>query len=467
MKGSVSFLPVEHDPWADAERNLPSGDLGLSQGPMSWTDWLPFVKEAVKIYGKEKLGEMLGAVTAPGDALTGKLDPGTPEGLRRVQALAGLAMGGPGAPKGGLASGLKLGKLSDEQLLKELDVPKSAWYEHPHSEPLTSHPATYGMSEQEARAAGELLEALKLYPNLYKSPAEAIKGLEDFVEPHEIPHFESAAKKLEDWAGPHGFKFEAEPTVAPELPVDLSAPKVEPKSSNEFAYNKRPSVPIEEALYPINWGDLHSTVARPGQTATGPYAENLRRAEALGFNTNFPIYHGAANTKVKAPETPAEGLWGPKAEEYHAFLDPKDINEDFEPGIFTADTPEIAGMYSGGSDAPQLQGQTFPLFANPKKTLAVDWRAVSPNGSYSGDVMHRLIKEAHKKKADALVVQGLGDVGGLQNQYIFLRPNVLRSQFARFDPKYAESANLTRSGGLGALPLFVPVDHDPFAEPSQ
>lgn len=448
MKGSVSFLPVQHDPFAD----LPKGELGARQGPMSWTDWLPFVKEAVKLYGKEKLGEVLGAVTAPGEAIAGRLDPMTPEGLRRVQTLAGLAMAGPPVPKSAIASGFHL--------------PES--YIHPQNTPFTSHPALSGMNEPEIRAAGELLEMMKQYG--YQTPQEAAKVVSEMAESSEVPHFESAAKKLEEWSGPHGFKFQEEPKelseefmMANELgPWAPKEPEPLPKS-NPFAYNQRPATPIEEAFYPVNWADLHSTIARPGQTATGQYAENLRRAESLGFNTNFPLFHGAAQTKVKAPEAPAEGLWGPKAEEFHSFLDPAH-EKDFERGIFTSDAPEVASLYSGGSDAPQLQGQTFPLFANPKTTLAVDWPSIAGQPSYDPSLMHRVIEAAHEKGADALIVQGMGDVGGLQNQYIFLKPNVLRSPFARFDPKFAESANLTRSGGLG-LPLLVPVDHDPFAEP--
>lgn len=506
MKGSVSFLPVNHDPWAD----LPKGELGASQGPMSWTDYLPFVKEAIKIYGKEKLGEILGAVTAPGEALAGRLDPGTPEGLKRVQALAGLAMGGPAKPSGAMGAGwqfphdLALGYWSKSPThkdafdlvshmketgksiqeaaqdlgasektvgkLQNVFMPKPEKYSHPHNASWSEHPATYGMSEPEVRAAEELLESMKLYPDQYKSPKEAILGLGDFVAPHELPHFESATKKLEDWAGPHGFKFEEapkkeleiHPNLAGEFETFLSSMKSEAKKIPE-PYTPSPTVPIPEALYPINWADLHSAVARPGQTASGEYADTLRRAESLGFNTNFPLYHGAFETKVKAPVNPAEGLWGPEAEKYHAFAHPA-TTKDFEPGIFTTDTPEIAQLYSGGSDAPLAAGQTFPLFANPKKTLALDWNAISSNPSYSGSLMHQAIKEARKQGAEALVVQGMQDVGGPQNQYIFLEPNVLRSMFARFDPAHLASANLTRSGGL---PMFIPVDHDPFAEPTQ
>ncbi len=509
-KGSVNFFPVNHDPWAD----LPKGPTEARQGPMSWTDYLPFVKEAIKIYGKEKLGEMLGAVTAPGDALAGKLDPGTPEGLKRVQALASLAMSGPSKPQGAVGAGWQfpaekflsnyekgiyspeINEIAGMMIKSKISSPKEAaeylgkhhdiakeleksfvgkaeyGYKHPHNEPFTSHPATYGMNEQEARAAGEILEAVKNFPEQYPTVADAMEGLGSYVEPHELQHFESAAKKLQDWSGEHGFKFEEPPNLIEETKSFLAQIK---KENAKFAnvqhqtppaYTPPKTIPIEEALYPINWADLHSAVRRPGQEATGQYAETLRRAEALGFNTNFPIYHGAFETKVKAPANPSEGIWGPQAEKYHSFGDPKEM-KGAERGIFTADTPEIAAQYSGGSVAEEGRGQIFPLFANPKKTLAVDWTAVSGNPSYGSMVMNKLIEAAHKREADALVIQGMQDMGGPQNQYVFLRPNVLRSQFAMFDPKKVDSPNLLHSGGLGAAPLFIPVDHNPFEEPAR
>jgi len=498
-KGKVSFFPVDHDPWTD----LPKGPTEARQGPMSWTDYLPFVQEAIKIYGKEKINELLGAVTAPGDAAMGRLDPMTPEGLKRVQALAGLAMGGPSKPSGAVGAGWQfptqeflqsfdktssffpatqaiVAAMKEHNLKSPLEaakvlgkheaqaaylegtfIPNAHEYSHPHNASWNEHPATYGMNEQEARAAGELLDALKQFPEQYPTVADAMEGLGSYVEPHELTHFESAAKKLDDWAGPHKFKFaEGFPSKA-ELDAAMKS-QAEAKAAPS-TYTPPPTTPIEDALYPINWADLHSAVRRPGQEASGPYAETLRRAESLGFNTNFPLYHGAFETKVKAPAVPAEGIWGPQAEKYHAFSDPKDT-KNVERGIFTTDTPEIAAQYSGGIDADVGHGQTFPLFANPKNTLAVDWTAVSGNPSYSGAVMSKLIEAAHKREADALVIQGMQDMGGPQNQYVFLRPNVLRSQFAMFDPKKVDSANLLHSGGLGASPLLIPVDYDPFSE---
>lgn len=46
-----------------------------------------------------------GAVTAPGDAYAGKLDPLSPEGIARANTLAGLMAGSPGTPAGALGSG--------------------------------------------------------------------------------------------------------------------------------------------------------------------------------------------------------------------------------------------------------------------------------------------------------------------------------------------------------------------------
>jgi len=223
--------------------------------------------------------------------------------------------------------------------------------------------------------------------------------------------------------------------------------------------------PIAEALYPVNWLDLQSTVARPASLATGEYANKLEQAQALGFNPNLMLFHGstkglpyehAPGVNILAPAW--ENKYNTSLGPMNAFADPLAVKPGHESGIFFSDAPEVANQYSGTD--PWNPIQTIPVLANPKNTFAVHWPQVAGNQSYSGDMMNQLIREAHKRNADMLVVHGIHDVGGQQTQYVALKHNILRSPFAKFNPERASSPVLTDFG----TPMLIPVDHDPFKE---
>jgi len=121
MPGKVSFIPVDHDPWAD----LPKGPTELRQGPMSVKDWLPFVGEALKQYGSEKIHGAINALKLPGNVLQGKVDPNSAEGFSAAMTLAGmLPVAGMGFAEPG-AAGIFGGKLAHNA-----DMRKYAWAEH-------------------------------------------------------------------------------------------------------------------------------------------------------------------------------------------------------------------------------------------------------------------------------------------------------------------------------------------------
>jgi hypothetical protein len=498
------LAPVNHDPWDPSTWAIPHGSsapvhliAGLGNALMQ--TWKGNVQGMVN--------PVVNLATLPGDVYTGKQSLATPEGQRRVQE-AGLAMtGGGNAPEGAMASGLPWkqvldhykgldpngafsakaqnigeymqgGKLSPseavEQAGKALASDKFYYQtaakimeDHPLApekvqkafigHPL-DHPALSKLPDSQQPMGEDLLFMMKDFPGEYQSPNDALKHMKDnnFLNKDELSDYEIAAKKLQEYQDFHGkFNFVKNPLMEP-------APKAAPPgwtSADPLAGLTHPLdrglSPIkspEEALYPINWSDLSSTVKRPGETATGPYADTLRRAESLGYNTNLPLFKGLEGWEMPTAKSPGEGIWGPEAEKVNAWSDPS--TKPGERGIFASDTPEVSNSYASGSNA-----QTFQMFANPKSTLAVHWPDVAGQPSYSGNVMQRLIEAARAKGAEALVIHGMHDLGGAQTQYVFMRPNILRSTFAMFDPAKKESANLLHSGGS---PLLVPVNHDPF-----
>jgi hypothetical protein len=423
------LIPVSHDPWAD----LPKGELGVRQGPMGPGDWLPFVGEALKQYGGNMLQNVVQAFKTPGDVMMGRVDPNSEEGRKRIFDLAGLAMTGPGAPSGALGSGLPL-----RAALK------------PYSGPIAEHPALSKMEVRDRNAGIELLNMVREYPEYYQNTRAAaehlIKGgwLDDF----DIPHVKNAAKMLQKYEEENGpFRFAEKPTavLSPSIPPGPKMSTYNPPEPKMSSYN------FEEALYPINWNDLSSLQSRPFETATGLYANTLARAKDLGFNVNLPLYHG---TELGLQSSPIlhENFYGPKSEKLNSFRDPK-LENKLEAGIFFSDTPKIANYYAGET------GEIMPVFARAENPLAVNWADVAQSGSYSRPIMSKLIEAAHNRAADMLVIHNIHDIGGPQTQYVALKPNILRSTFAKFNPADIESSNLLKSGGA---PILIPVLHNPY-----
>lgn len=161
----------------------------------------------------------------------------------------------------------------------------------------------------------------------------------------------------------------------------------------------------------------------------------LQRAEQLGFLPK-DLYSGVPNWGTDPPI---------------AFKDPRTSGKGFEQAIFLTDKPSVAEQYG------QTYGTIMPLRARMQNPLDVNWAEVSHSDSYNSYTMQTLINEALEKGHDSLVLRGMYDLGGKQDQYLVLNPNQLRSKFARFDPQNIDANNLLASltlmlGGAAAIP---------------
>lgn len=181
----------------------------------------------------------------------------------------------------------------------------------------------------------------------------------------------------------------------------------------------------------------------------------MQRAQSMGFNTEMPLYHGIGNQF----DTSSRAL--PRNT---SFGDPS--RKTYERGIFSATDPEVANQYAGSSAHYPMSGaQVLPMYSRASNPKTIDWG----KQEYSGIRMNQEINDAIAQGHDALHIKNIHDIGGLQEQYVTLNPNTLRSKFAVFDPKYKDSSNLLASKGI---PLnegedynrqkITPVDHDPF-----
>lgn len=386
---------ILYDPFAD----LPKGELGLSQGPMSFGDWLPFVREAVKQYAGEKIQGLKNALSLPGDVAQGLVDPNSQEGFESALGLAGLVSGGPMAT------------------------------------PMKGPVARVGISPSEAlQQFGKKIKEEKFQPK----PADPVWLAELEKEMKEL----LADKNFSEQGGVETFKSPSGVTLA-----KSAAPK---SWENVASVPARPPLkPLEEAFAPLNWQEqIHPEgIVLPTRDLAAQ-----KRAEALGYNINYPLFKGI---KPWAP-LQGTGFW--------------DVAAGSEPANFFSNLPHIAESYTGYdpkylkellADQDLRIGEVVPVVARPKSTLEINWKDVSHYPNYSSETMSGIARHGRAKNADMVVVRGLEDQGSPypQDQFLVLNPNILRNPWADFSPAYYGSPDLLRSQGNPLMSVtFAPEE---------
>lgn len=189
--------------------------------------------------------------------------------------------------------------------------------------------------------------------------------------------------------------------------------------------------PHVEALIKKGNNFFADQFAKQSEKTTLPMDEASRaeRATKLGFRTDLTLYHGTSADFIEFD--PALGKNGEKA-------------------IFATDNPYIAAHYGGG--------KILPLWAKMQNPLVIDAKGA---GSlvYSNTQMKQWIDQGVAGNHDVVIVKGLKDTGGIQTQYVFLKPENLRAKDAAvFDPKKVNSPNLLsaaapKASGANAVPV--------------
>lgn len=216
--------------------------------------------------------------------------------------------------------------------------------------------------------------------------------------------------------------------------------------------NKLSSISPHSALTPIKWQDyIPPDVGKAGSDwlRANPEVANLLFAKKAGFNTNVPLYKGMSH--------PLEG---------EGFLPAYSTSS--EPALFFATEPDVAAVYSAApgkmSDSDWYRSPSSILaYARAQNPFQVDW-----GGVYTSRKMNTILKDAKARNADLLAIHNINDIAEPaarpQTQIAVLDPSILRSPWAQFDPNRLHESDLLASRGL---PLFIPIDHDPFASQQQ
>lgn len=120
-------------------------------------------------------------VTAPRDAYQGKLDPLSPEGIARINGLAGLMVGTPGTPGGALGTSLngsRVGTMAGSSLKRAANLNDAAAAPMGLPGPLSLSERTWQNYASKLRDPEEVLQLDALWsPRDGVNPAEHFAGL--------------------------------------------------------------------------------------------------------------------------------------------------------------------------------------------------------------------------------------------------------------------------------------------------
>lgn len=205
-----------------------------------------------------------------------------------------------------------------------------------------------------------------------------------------------------------------------------------PEEAQTFALGALPMLVAPEA----------KTVA-PAERLAMDAASRLERAQAMGFRTDMPLYHGSgeAFSSFRAVPTTAEGM--------------------VAPGVSTALDPAVANEFAQGNG--QTSPQVYPLFHRAQNPASV-----TLDGSETHGEVVATLRDAFDRGHDAVMLKNYTTPGGQEGKNIVIvhDANQLRSPQAAFDPAQKFSPELLAGiGGMAAIPaagILVPVDHNPF-----
>ena len=209
----------------------------------------------------------------------------------------------------------------------------------------------------------------------------------------------------------------------------------------------------------------------------------LKKMAKNAFKDKFNIdaYHG---TRQEVAINPAEAIYDgvPRkilVEEEGApikeFLDKSEYEGDTpsiqDVGIYFSEDPDVASYFAGDGEYPSAQVYPVKLkLENPKEYFSYsdyeeDFENFMTEQIQSGkkfmtdDIGSKGFREKLQSEGHdgILISRSTTDTGRPRQDYVVFDPKNIRSQFAKFDPKKADSRDIlagvgyTAFGGLGAL----------------
>lgn len=126
-----------------------------------------------------------------------------------------------------------------------------------------------------------------------------------------------------------------------------------------------------------------------------------------------------------------------------------------EPGLFLA--PAETQGKEGKKIATMYGTNVNPHVVRADNPIVIDWKKEAGGTSYGPTAMQKVIKKMWAQGHDAVLLKGISDIGGHQDQLVVRHANQVRHPHAAFDPARKSSRNLLAARGTGGVtPLVVP-----------
>ena len=206
----------------------------------------------------------------------------------------------------------------------------------------------------------------------------------------------------------------------------------------------------------------------------------LKKMAKNAFKDKFNIdaYHGTRQEVAINPFYNKEGrrfLVEDEGAPIKEFLDKSEYEGDTpsiqDVGIYFSEDPDVASYFAGDGEYPSAQVYPVKLkLENPKEYFSYsdfeeDFENFMTEQLQSGkkfmtdDIGSKGFREKLQSEGHdgILISRSTTDTGRPRQDYVVFDPKNIRSQFAKFDPKKADSRDIlagvgyTAFGGLGAL----------------
>ena len=206
----------------------------------------------------------------------------------------------------------------------------------------------------------------------------------------------------------------------------------------------------------------------------------LKKMAKNAFKDKFNIdaYHGTRQEVAINPFYNKEGrrfLVEDEGAPIKEFLDKSEYEGDTpsiqDVGIYFSEDPDVASYFAGDGEYPSAQVYPVKLkLENPKEYFSYDdfeedfenfmtEQIQSGKKFMTDDIGSKGFREKLQSEGHdgILISRSTTDTGRPRQDYVVFDPKNIRSQFAKFDPKKADSRDIlagvgyTAFGGLGAL----------------
>lgn len=391
------------------------------------------------------LRSIVGGAALPGDVAAGRVDPTSIEGIERAADLAGLVTGGSFAAKRPAGS-VGMGGREDLDALMAQARARLAERDNLATE--------LAATNKPLRMEGPSGMSAVVQKDMSREDGWRVTRLDD-KGPIGHSEYNNAYDAFYN-ALSEGFKPIAAKSVSePQEVLTAAGRYVRPRSPEQAAMDiarllqasreKEITDSLLEQADPRLLYELYAS-GRTGADMPMDYASRMARAADQGFDRM--IYRGTQSREALNRSLQTNRL--------------EEGSKTFGTGSWASNDPDVAGTYSG---LREFSPVTVPLIVRGKELRDIPWAGGLWSEGPGGQTTDRVARSAREAGDKGLIFSNITDIGpNLWNRadtqkrlpdtsdtVVIFDPSIVRSPFARFDPRLEHLLDLNRKDGGRAI----------------